>query len=70
MECWQCNRPSQGICRFCGRAICRDHFKPMPFIFAVFKDQEGRNAAIVVEDALYCGVCKPRDEPVVLRNLK
>jgi len=42
----------------------------MPFIFAVFKDQEGRNAAIVVEDALYCGVCKPRDEPVVLRNLK
>lgn len=70
MECWHCNRPAQGVCRFCGRALCRDHVKTMPFILAVFKDQQGKNAALVVEDTLHCGVCKPRGAPVVLKDLE
>jgi hypothetical protein len=73
MKCWVCGRPSNGICRFCGRAICSDcakAAKTKPFILALFKNKQEQNAAIVVEDALYCGVCKPREQAIVLRNLE
>lgn len=70
MECWHCNRPSQGVCKFCGRAICREHAQKMPFILEVFKNKDGQNQAVVVDDVLYCGVCKPRETPVTLKNLE
>lgn len=69
MECWHCNRPSHGVCRFCGRAICRDHAQKMPFVLEIFTDKLGQHKAVVVEDALYCGVCKPKDAPVALKEL-
>jgi hypothetical protein len=69
MECWHCNRPAHGTCRFCGRAICRDHTQKMPFVLEIFKDKQGNNKAVVVDDALYCGICKPKDTPVALKGL-
>ena len=42
----------------------------MPYILEVFKDNKGQNKAIVVDDTLYCGVCKPKDEPVILKTLE
>jgi len=69
MDCWECNRPSHGVCRFCGRGVCRDHVKLKPYILSVFKNHDGKNAAIIVEDALYCGKCTPREAPVVLKGL-
>ena len=70
MECWHCNRPSQAVCKFCGRAVCREHAKSMPFILEIFKDKQGQNKAVVVDDTIYCGVCKPKEAPVVLKNLE
>jgi hypothetical protein len=70
MECWHCNRPAHGVCRFCGRGICRDHAQRMPFILDTFKDRAGHTRAIVVDDTLYCGVCKPKDEAVTLADLE
>jgi len=70
MECWHCNRPAHGTCRFCGRAICRDHVQKMPFILEVFKDKQGSNKAVIVDDTLYCGVCKPKNAPVVLKEFE
>jgi hypothetical protein len=69
MECWHCNRPAHGVCRFCGRAICRDHAQRMPFILETFNDHEGHTKAIVVDDTLYCGLCKPKDTPIELKNI-
>ena len=69
MECWHCERPAHAVCRFCGRAVCREHVKPMPFILEVFRDKEGRNKAVVVDDTVHCGVCKPQDKPVALESL-
>ena len=69
MECWHCNRPAHGTCRFCGRGICRDHAQKMPFVLEIFKDKQGNNKAVVVDDALYCGLCKPKDTPVALKDL-
>jgi hypothetical protein len=41
----------------------------MPFILEIFKDKQGKNKAVVVDDTLYCGLCKPKETPVVLKNL-
>lgn len=70
MECWHCERPSHGICRFCGRAVCREHVQKMPFILGLYRLQEGPVKAVVVSDTLYCGVCKPEEEPVSLEGLE
>lgn len=70
MECWHCNRPSQAVCRFCGRAVCREHARQMPFILEIFRDAQGQNKAVVVDDTIFCGVCKPRETPIVLGNLE
>ena len=68
MECWHCGRPAQAVCRFCGRAVCKEHAKTLPGILGIFAD-EGRQKAVVVADAVWCGLCKPQEDPVELENL-
>jgi hypothetical protein len=70
MECWHCSRPAHGTCRFCGRGVCRDHAQKMPFILEIFKDKAGQNKAIVVDDTLWCGICKPKEAPILLKELE
>jgi len=41
----------------------------MPYILSVFQGAEGLKG-LAVDDALYCGVCQPRPEPVSLEFLK
>jgi len=67
MDCWHCHRTAVGACRFCGRGICEDHVKTMPFVLEVFGRSVPR--ALVVEDALHCGACTPRPDPVDLPEL-
>ena len=64
MECWQCSQPAQGTCRFCGRGVCKEHVSKKPFILTIFVGQNQTPKAVVVADALFCGVCKPQPEPV------
>ena len=71
LDCWTCERTAVGACRFCGRGTCRDHTRQHPFVIDVFrgKRHEGLRA-LVVEDAVHCGVCKPRGDPVDLPELE
>jgi hypothetical protein len=68
MDCWHCRRTAVGTCRFCGRAICENHVEELPFILDVFRSQE-KTKVLVVEDALYCGACSPRPEPLDMPEL-
>ena len=71
VDCWVCERTALGSCRFCGRGTCREHAKTHPFLIDVFRGNKHPNLrALVVEDALHCGVCKPRGEPVELPELE
>ncbi len=70
MNCWHCERPAHGICRFCGRGVCREHTKTLPHIEVVYQDAQGALKALVVGDALWCGVCQPKEDPVDLPELK
>lgn len=69
MNCWHCDRPAHGTCRFCGRGLCREHTQSMPFIIEIYRNAEGVHKALVVADAVYCGVCKPKEDPVELPDL-
>ena len=68
MDCWTCRRTAVGTCRFCGRATCENHVRTRPYILEVFHSEEGPKA-LVVEDALHCGTCHPRPDPVIVPEL-
>jgi hypothetical protein len=67
MDCWHCRRTAVGTCRFCGRGICENHVQTKAYILELFK--RNVTSALVVEDALYCGACTPRADPVDLPEL-
>jgi hypothetical protein len=70
MDCWTCEKTALGSCRFCGRGACREHAQLRPFIVSLFRARTDQVVnAVVVEDALHCGVCSPRGEPVPLPDL-
>jgi len=70
MNCWHCDRPAHATCQFCGRAVCREHVQSLPRIVALFRNDEGEQKALVVGDAVWCGVCKPKEDPVDLPKLR
>ena len=69
MQCWQCEEPARGVCRFCDRAVCREHASEMPFVLTIYVGAENTPKAVVVADALYCGQCKPQPEPIEMPEL-
>ena len=71
MDCWICERTALGACRFCGRGICRQHAKTQPFILEVFRGAEHKALrGLIVDDALHCGVCRPKGDPLELKELE
>ncbi len=66
MDCFTCRRTAVGVCRFCGRGICENHAETHPFILEAFKSPGKVTKVLVVEDALYCGTCTPRPDPLEL----
>lgn len=70
MICWFCAKAAKGTCRFCGRGLCEDHAGFGPFVLDVYRSHvRDRAEAVVVEDALSCGSCKPRSQPVPMPEL-
>ena len=69
MQCWNCDHQAQGVCRFCGLAVCKDHLSKMPFILAIYVGERQTPKAVTVDDALHCGVCKPRPEPIEMPEI-
>jgi hypothetical protein len=70
MECWKCERTAHATCRFCGRAVCKAHVEEMPFIIHTYRTTKGEYKAIVVADAIWCGICRPQQDPVTLQNME
>jgi hypothetical protein len=68
MDCWHCRRTAVGACRFCGRGVCEDHVETRPYVLDLFRGSEVMKA-LVVEDALHCGACTPRPDPIELPEL-
>ncbi len=69
MKCFHCEEPARGVCSFCGRALCKTHMKKMPAILTIYVGEANIPKAVVVSDALFCGVCKPQPEPIEMPEL-
>jgi hypothetical protein len=69
MDCWHCRKTAVGTCRFCGRGICENHAETQPYILQVYRGRTVHRV-LVVEDALHCGACTPRPDPVDLPELE
>jgi hypothetical protein len=70
MNCVHCNRTAHAVCRFCGRAVCKDHLKTKPYIVSLYQGKDGIQKAVIVSDAIFCGLCKPHERPVPLPELE
>lgn len=68
MDCWHCRKAAVATCRFCGRAVCENHAATKPFVLELFRSS-GPTKALVVEDAIHCGACTPRPDPIELPEL-
>jgi len=49
--------------------VCKEHAQELPHIEEMYVDRSGVHKALVVPDALYCGICRPREDPIVLKDL-
>lgn len=69
MQCFHCDQPARGVCRFCGRALCKEHMRKLPYIITIYLGERETPKAIVVADALFCAACKPQPEPIEMPEL-
>jgi hypothetical protein len=69
MECWVGSEVATGICRFCGRGVCKAHAKELPYLVVVFPGLNGLEG-LAVEGVLWCGECRPHPKPVPLDFIK
>jgi hypothetical protein len=50
--------------------VCEDHARFGPFLLEVYRSvARERTEALVVEDAVHCGTCRPRPQPVPMPEL-
>ena len=65
MVCHDCSQPAMGICKFCGRAVCAEHYTTVtPTMLAMYLGEANTPKAVVVSNVLWCGVCRPQPEPI------
>ena len=69
MFCWFCAKAARGTCRFCGRGTCEDHARFGPYLLVLNRSDRRGTEGLVVEDALQCGTCRPRPQPVPMPEL-
>lgn len=65
MKCIRCDKQAEAVCRFCGRAVCSTHLQTLNYIVTVYTSATKQvTKALVVADAVFCGLCKPQPEPL------
>jgi hypothetical protein len=69
MNCWECEKPANAVCKFCGRAVCKDHASKMPMFLAMYLGGNSTPKGLVVSDAIWCGQCQPQPEPIGMPEL-
>ena len=62
MKCNKCDNEASAICKFCGRAVCREHIRTKRFVTG-FTSVGGalstKDNALSVDDPVWCGTCSP-----------
>jgi hypothetical protein len=70
VKCFFDDHEAVGVCRFCGRATCKEHAEQrLPYIATIFVGANSTPKAVVVADAVWCGHCKPEAQPVPMPEI-
>jgi hypothetical protein len=69
MKCWYCEEPARAACTFCGRFVCKEHFKPMSTFVAMFLGDNKTPKGLAVGNVVWCGECEPHPEPISMPEL-
>ena len=69
MKCWHCEEPARAACIFCGRFVCKDHFKPMSTFVAMFLGNTETPKGLAVSNVIWCGECELQPEPISMPEL-
>lgn len=62
-------KPANAVCMFCGRLVSKDVASKRPYFMTVYVGQYDTPKAIVVADAIWCGICRPQPEPIPMKEL-
>jgi hypothetical protein len=46
--------------------ICKDHASKLPYILTMYVGANETPKAVIVADAIWCGICRPQGEPVAM----
>lgn len=70
IECWiSGSRDVYASCQFCGRFIAEEYAQDLPYFMAAFVGENNTPKVIVVAGAQWCGICRPRPEPIEMPEL-
>jgi hypothetical protein len=69
MKCWHCEEPARAACAFCGRFVCKEHFKPMSTFVVMFLGSNRTPKGLAVANVVWCGECEPHPEPIAMPEL-
>jgi hypothetical protein len=65
MVCFKCAEPAIGVCKFCGRGVCAEHYTTnLPTMLSMYLGGKETPKAVVVSNVLWCGECRPQPEPI------
>jgi hypothetical protein len=64
MKCICCDEEARAICRFCGRAVCREHIQQEHLVLGYRSAAVGLFSStwrtLSVREAVWCGQCHPK----------
>ena len=67
--CWISGKDANAICQFCGRFVNKEHANFQPFPMAVFVGENNTPKVLVVSGAVWCGVCRPQQDPMSMPEI-
>jgi hypothetical protein len=69
MKCWECEEDARAACAFCGRFVCKQHAKTMPYFLCMFLGGNSTPKGLAVANVIWCGICDPQPEPIGMPEL-
>lgn len=66
---WAEGLPAHAICQFCGRFVNKEHAQFLPYPMAIFVGRNDTPKVLVVAGAVWCGICRPQQDPMEIPEI-
>ena len=66
---WISGKPAHAMCQFCGRFVNKEEAQTLPFPMAIFVGENNTPKVLVVSGAIWCGICRPQQDPMEIPEI-